>query len=81
MNKLTGWSVLLSTTVLSFSVIVPAFAAEELSEIIVHGAGRVEERLQDVRFSITVFNQEQLNRNNVTGCRGSCEHHAIALGQ
>jgi iron complex outermembrane receptor protein len=65
MNKFTGWSVLLSTTVLSFGAIVPAFAEEELNEIIVT-ARRVEERLQDVPISITVFNQEQLNRNNVT---------------
>src|SRR5579864_7972863 len=65
MNKFTGWSVLLSTTVLSLGVIVPAFAEEELNEIIVT-ARRVEERLQDVPISITVFNQDQLNRNNVT---------------
>jgi iron complex outermembrane receptor protein len=37
----------------------------ELSEIIVT-ARRVEERLQDVPISITVFNQEQLTNRNVT---------------
>src|SRR5260370_2276422 len=64
MNKFTGWSVLLSTTVLSFGVIGPAFAEEEINEIIVT-ARRVEERLQDVPISITVFNQQQLEDRNV----------------
>jgi iron complex outermembrane receptor protein len=39
-------------------------SAPELSEIIVT-ARRVEERLQDVPISITVFNQEQLTNRNV----------------
>src|SRR3984893_14130626 len=64
MNKFTGWSVLLSTTVLSFGVIVPAFAEEEINEIIVT-ARRGEERLQDVPTSITVFNQQQQEDRNV----------------
>jgi iron complex outermembrane receptor protein len=68
MNKLTGWSVLLSTTVLSFGAIVPAFAAEDLNEIIVT-ARRVEERLQDVPISITVFNQQQLEDRNVVNAQ------------
>src|SRR5437868_8855535 len=65
MNKFTGWSVLLITTTLSFGAIVPAFAEEDINEIIVT-ARRVEERLQDVPISITVFNQEKLTNNNVT---------------
>src|SRR6266700_2082645 len=65
MNKFTGWSVLLSTSIVGFGVIAPAFAQEELTEIIVT-AQRMEERLQDVPISITVFKQEQLDRNNVT---------------
>src|ERR1700731_1815739 len=64
MNKFTGWSVLLSTTVLSFGAIVPAFAEEEINEIIVT-ARRIEERLQDVPISITVLNQQQLEDRNV----------------
>jgi iron complex outermembrane receptor protein len=64
MNKFTGWSVLLATTTLSFGVIVPAFAEEDINEIIVT-ARRVEERLQDVPISITVFNQQQLEDRNV----------------
>jgi iron complex outermembrane receptor protein len=63
MNKFTGWSVLLSTT-LGFGVIVPAFAQEAVNEIIVT-ARRVEERLQDVPISISVFNQQQLEDRNV----------------
>ena len=47
----------------------PALAQEPgsspLEEVIVT-ARRTEERLQDVPISITVFNQEQLSRNNVT---------------
>src|SRR5579859_5419493 len=39
-------------------------AAPDLTEIIVT-ARRVEERLQDVPISITVFNQEQLTNRNV----------------
>jgi iron complex outermembrane receptor protein len=63
MNKFIGCSVLLSTTMLSW--IVPAFAAEEeINEIIVT-ARRVEERLQDVPISISVFNQQQLEDRNV----------------
>src|SRR6266705_1703963 len=65
MNKFTGWSVLLSTTIVSVGMTIPAFAEEQIQEIIVT-ARRMEERLQDVPISITVFNQEQLNRNNVT---------------
>src|ERR1700738_4200881 len=64
MNKVTGWSVLLATTTLSFGVIVPAFADEDINEIIVT-ARRMEERLQDVPISITVFNQQQLQDRNI----------------
>src|SRR5258708_34577390 len=64
---------------LASSVAVPAFAQNtqtanagaeapsqgvELTEVIVT-ARRVEERLQDVPISITVFNQEQLSNRNV----------------
>src|ERR1700730_10354761 len=64
MNKFTGWSVLLATTTLSLGVIVPAFADEDINEIIVT-ARRMEERLQDVPISITVFNQQQLEDRNI----------------
>src|SRR3984893_5653163 len=64
MNKFTGCSVLLSITTLSLGVIVPAFAEEDINEIIVT-ARRMEERLQDVPISITVFNQQQLEDRNI----------------
>ena len=41
-----------------------ASAQEQLNEVIVT-ARRVEERLQDVPISMTVFSQQQLNNNNV----------------
>jgi iron complex outermembrane receptor protein len=46
----------------------PALAAED-EEIIVT-ARRVEERLQDVPASITVFNQKQLNDRNISSVQG-----------
>jgi iron complex outermembrane receptor protein len=64
MNKLTGCSVLLSITTLSLGVIVPAFAQDDVNEIIVT-ARRMEERLQDVPISITVLNQQQLEDRNI----------------
>jgi iron complex outermembrane receptor protein len=65
MNKFTGCSVLLSTMVLSFGVIVPAFAEEELVNEIIVTARRMEERLQDVPISITVLNQSQIEERNI----------------
>src|SRR5712672_4582184 len=68
---------------LGLSVAVPAFSQSappataaaaapsqgvELTEVIVT-ARRVQERLQDVPISITVFNQEQLTENNVTSAK------------
>src|SRR5882757_2712886 len=64
MNKFTGGSVLLSTSILGLGVIAPAFAQDELTEIIVT-ARRVEERLQDVPISITVLNQQQIEDRNI----------------
>src|SRR5882724_5521148 len=63
MKNVTGWSVLLSGVVLN-GVVVPAFADEELTEIIVT-ARRMEERLQDVPISITVLNQQQIGERNI----------------
>jgi iron complex outermembrane receptor protein len=61
--------------ILSVSLAAPGFAqapaqsgasqGDELSEIVVT-ARRIEERLQDVPISITVFNQAQLEDRNVT---------------
>jgi iron complex outermembrane recepter protein len=64
MNKFTGWSLLLGITALSVVPIGPVFAEEEINEIIVT-ARRMEERLQDVPISITVFNQQQIEARNV----------------
>src|SRR5882724_4844535 len=63
MKNVTGWSVLLSGVVLN-GVVVPAFADEEINEIIVT-ARRMEERLQDVPISITVLNQQQIGERNI----------------
>jgi iron complex outermembrane receptor protein len=43
----------------------PAFAQSTLGEIVVT-ARRVEERLQDVPISMTVFNQDQIDNRNIT---------------
>src|SRR5215475_10472905 len=64
MNMFDRWSVLLSTTALGFGLIGPAFADENLEEIIVT-ARRMEERLQDVPISITVLNEQALENRNV----------------
>jgi iron complex outermembrane receptor protein len=56
---------LLATTAILSGVSTVAAAQETIGEVIVT-ARRTEERLQDVPISITVFNQEQLSRQNVT---------------
>ena len=61
-------SVLLAATSLGLSYAMPAFAqeADDATDTdIIVTARRTEERLQDVPISITVFNQEQLDRRNV----------------
>jgi iron complex outermembrane receptor protein len=52
---------------LSFGVAAPAVAQDvpQIGEIVVT-ARRVEERLQDVPISITVYNQQQLQQKNIT---------------
>jgi iron complex outermembrane receptor protein len=73
MKKRTGGALLASLAALTSVYVAPAWSApagaepaDELTEIIVT-ARRVEENLQDVPISISVFNQEQLaNRNVVT---------------
>jgi iron complex outermembrane receptor protein len=61
-------SMLLATTIGGFGVAAPAFAqsadSADVAPIVVT-ARRVEEHLQDVPISITVFNQEQLSNRNV----------------
>ncbi|HEX7858453.1 MAG TPA: TonB-dependent receptor [Sphingobium sp.] len=61
---------LLTTSILAVGIAAPAMAQEAPSRSIDTGdivvtARRVEERLQDVPISITVFNQEQLDKQNV----------------
>jgi iron complex outermembrane receptor protein len=68
MERRVQRSLLLLTTALSLGLALPAAAQEQptsLGEIVVT-ARRVEERLQDVPISITVFNQQQLSQRNVT---------------
>ena len=58
----------LAATTLSIVLTTPAFAQEAESGAsgdIVVTARRVEERLQDVPISITVFNQEQISNRNI----------------
>jgi iron complex outermembrane receptor protein len=65
MHKFT----LLAATAVSAMLSIPAFAqagANEDASAIVVTARRVEERLQDVPISITVFNQAQLDNRNIT---------------
>jgi iron complex outermembrane receptor protein len=60
---------MLATTALGIALTIPALAhdagASEGARDIVVTARRIEERLQDVPISITVFNQEQLAQPNI----------------
>ena len=71
---------LIATTALSASLglALPALADEE--EIIVT-ARRVEERLQDVPISITVFNQKQLDKQQHQFGPGSGDLYAEPFGK
>jgi iron complex outermembrane receptor protein len=59
--------VLVATSALGLLQAAPAFAQSRSSDIgeVVVTARRVQERLQDVPISITVFNQEQLTSRNI----------------
>jgi iron complex outermembrane receptor protein len=61
-----GKVVLLLSAALGAGISMPSFAQEGGSDEIVVTARRVEERLQDVPISITVFNQGQLTDRGVT---------------
>ncbi|TAL00852.1 MAG: TonB-dependent receptor, partial [Rhodospirillaceae bacterium] len=65
MNRTFYKSALYVTTAL-LSVMGSAFAESDAPEEIVVTARRVEERLQDVPISITVYSQQQLSNRNVT---------------
>ena len=56
----------LATGVTALSFPAEAWAAEDEDAPIIVTARRVEERLQDVPLSITVFNQDQINDRNIT---------------
>jgi iron complex outermembrane receptor protein len=58
-------SAALTATAMAVVLTTPAFAAAEDTPIIVT-ARRVEERLQDVPISMTVYNQEQITARNIT---------------
>jgi iron complex outermembrane receptor protein len=57
-----------ATTAVGLAFAAPAMAQQAVNEVIVT-ARRVEERLQDVPISITVYNQAQLNDRNVTSTK------------
>jgi iron complex outermembrane receptor protein len=61
-NMLKG--VLVATSALCAFQAAPAVAQDMLGEIVVT-ARRTEERLQDVPISVTVFNQEQIAKQNI----------------
>jgi iron complex outermembrane receptor protein len=65
-------ALLLTTSLLGVSTAIPAYAQGAAggneSDIVVT-ARRVEERLQDVPISITVFNQQQLSNRNVVNAQ------------
>jgi iron complex outermembrane receptor protein len=68
MTRTVRKSIYLATTVLGFATASPALAQAEpeSADDIIVTARRVEERLQDVPISITVFNQAQLDNRNIT---------------
>jgi outer membrane receptor protein involved in Fe transport len=79
MNKRTGFVLLAGLVLLTSEFGAPARAApaepetgNELTEIIVT-ARRIEENLQDVPISISVFNQEQLTNSPPWGSPVSME--------
>ncbi|MET0240895.1 MAG: TonB-dependent receptor [Sphingobium sp.] len=61
-------AILLASTAISIAAATPALAQDNSSDIIVT-ARRIEERLQDVPISITVFSQETLTNNNVQSAK------------
>lgn len=68
MNLLYRKSLLLASCALPFAASIPAMAQDALDEAtgeIIVTARRVEERLQDVPISITVFNQSQIDNRNI----------------
>jgi len=68
MQKSTAKLALVATSALA-GLSTPAVAQDSSGNDIVVTARRVEERLQDVPISITVFNQEQLSERNVTNAQ------------
>lgn len=81
MRKFGNCAGLLLVTAMSAALAVPAFAQDPAPQAaegdeadiadgdIVVTARRVQERLQDVPISITVFNQQQLDNRNIVGAR------------
>jgi iron complex outermembrane receptor protein len=63
-----GAKTFFATTALSLSLAAPAFAQQSVDEVIVT-ARRVEERLQDVPISITVYNQDKLDSYNAVSAK------------
>ena len=69
MNRVAVRKILRGSSLAVLGAVSPAYAQGEASagelENIIVTARRVEERVQDVRISITVFNQQQLTKQNV----------------
>ncbi|MET0239367.1 MAG: TonB-dependent receptor [Sphingobium sp.] len=65
MPKYYPYSILSGASLAALAMVATPAAAQGVDETIVVTARRVEERLQDVPISITVFNQQQLTNRNV----------------
>ncbi|MBV1686885.1 TonB-dependent receptor plug domain-containing protein [Novosphingobium sp. G106] len=65
MNSNLRRNIALAATAMGVVLTTPAFAQDTGGSDIVVTARRVEERLQDVPISITVFNQQQLSNRNI----------------
>jgi iron complex outermembrane receptor protein len=67
MNTAMRRAALCLTTAIGAAVATPSLAQEDATlDTVIVTARRMDERLQDVPISITVFNQDQLNKRNVT---------------
>jgi iron complex outermembrane receptor protein len=62
-------TVLFVATALGTTVATPAFAQETTGNEIIVTAQRIEQRLQDVPISITVYDQKQLSNQNINSAK------------
>ena len=76
--------VLLAGTALSCLGLAAPASAQQASDdpnLVIVTARRLDERLQDVPISITVFNQEQLSQRNIVNAERPGDLHAVDVGQ